>query len=73
MTAEGVPFMVVVEVDCRFGRSAQGLSEARIARTGRVYFLMQECCLIVNYINNGINSLTIMVDLNKVPFIIKKR
>jgi hypothetical protein len=47
MTAKGGPFMVDVEVDRLVGRSAKTVSEARIARTGRIHFLMQACHLIV--------------------------
>jgi hypothetical protein len=39
--------MVVVEADCPFERSAKAVSEARIAQTGCVHFLMQSCRLIV--------------------------
>jgi hypothetical protein len=49
MTAEGGPFMVDVEVDCQFRRSAKVISEVRIARMGCIHFLMQECRLIVYY------------------------
>jgi hypothetical protein len=44
---EGGAFMVVVEADCLFERSAKVVSEARIARTGCICFLMQACRLIV--------------------------
>lgn len=47
MTAKRGPFIVDVEVNCRFGRSAKPASEARIARTGYVHFLTRERCLIV--------------------------
>jgi hypothetical protein len=49
MTAKGGLFIVDVEADCLFGRSAKGVREARIARTGCVHFLMQACRLIVYY------------------------
>jgi len=64
MTAKGGPFMVVVKVDCRFGRSAKTVSEARITQTGSLHFLMQACRLInsrfrllyfYNYIYKRIN------------------
>ena len=47
MTAKGGLFMMDVEADCPFGRSAKPVREARIARTGCVHFLMQACRLIV--------------------------
>jgi hypothetical protein len=49
MTAKGGPFMADVEADCRVGRSAKVVSEARVARTGCIRFLMQACHLIVYY------------------------
>ena len=43
MTAKGGPFMVEVDVSCRFGRSAKVVSEARIARTGCVHPMQANC------------------------------
>jgi hypothetical protein len=50
MTAKGGPFIVVVEADCLFERSAKVVSEARIAQMGCIGFLMQACRLIVYFL-----------------------
>jgi hypothetical protein len=42
--------MGVIEADCLFERSAKVVSEARIARTGCIGFLIQACSLIVYYL-----------------------
>jgi hypothetical protein len=52
MTATGGPFMVVVEADCLFERSAKVVSEPQIAQMGRIGFLMQACRLIVYFFKN---------------------
>jgi hypothetical protein len=49
MTAKGGPFMVVVEANYPFERSAKAVSEARIARTGCIHFLIQACRLMVHF------------------------
>lgn len=47
ITTERVSFMMDVEVDYLFERSAKAVCEARIAQTGCIHFLMQACRLKV--------------------------
>ena len=49
--------MVVVEEDYRLGCSAKVVSEARIAQTESLHFLIQAYRVIVYYIKSNFNTL----------------